>query len=132
MGTHAPDTFLIVGLGALGTVFATLLKKAGHMVFALTKDKYLTALANGKVQISGIWGEHEAELDGVFDSCEPLTGKKLDIIILTVKSYDTLSAIEQVKSLVARETLVIVAQNGYRNYEAVSGAVGKDHTLLSG
>jgi len=46
---------LIEGLGALGTVFAALLKKAGHIVFALTKDKYLFAFQDRKVRISGIW-----------------------------------------------------------------------------
>jgi 2-dehydropantoate 2-reductase len=124
-------TVLITGLGALGTVFATLLKKAGHSVFALTKDKYLPALPDRKVRVAGIWGEHEAVLDGVYGSIEPLRNTKLDLIILTVKSYDTATAIEQVKSLVDKDTLVITAQNGYGNYETVSSAVGKDHTLLS-
>ncbi len=124
-------TILIVGLGALGTVFATLLKKAGHTVFALTKDKYLSALSNRKVRVTGIWGEHEADLDGIFSSVSPLQQKKIDLIILTVKSFDTAAAIEQVKPLIGRNTLVITAQNGYGNYETVSSAVGKDHTLLS-
>lgn len=124
-------TVLITGLGALGTVFATLLKKAGHTVFALTKDKYLSALADKRVRVTGIWGEHEAVLDGIYGSIEPLRNFKPDVIILTVKSYDTAAAIGQVKLLVDKDTLVITAQNGYGNYETVSSAVGKDHTLLS-
>ena len=124
-------TILITGLGALGTVFATLMKEAGHTVFALTKDKYLPDLSDGEVRVKGIWGEHEAVLDGVFGSIEPLACKKLDLIILTVKSYDTQAAIEQVMPLLSKDTLVIVAQNGYGNYETVSSAVGKEHTLLA-
>ncbi len=124
-------TILITGLGALGTVFATLMKKAGHTVYALTKDKYLPALSDGRVRVKGIWGDHEAVLDGVYDSIEPLACKKLDLIILTVKSYDTKIAIEQVKPLASRDTIVIVAQNGYGNYEIVSSAVGKERTLLA-
>jgi 2-dehydropantoate 2-reductase len=131
MNPPSSYTILIEGLGALGTVFAALLKKAGHIVFALTKDKYLSAFQDRKVRISGIWGEHEAELDGIFSSIVPLKQKKIDLIILTVKSYDTAAAIEQVKPLVDRDTLVIIAQNGYGNYEAVSSVVGKDHTILS-
>lgn len=122
---------LITGLGALGTVFATLMKKAGNTVFALTKDKYLPDLSDRKVRVKGIWGDHEAVLDGVYESREPLTCKKIDLIILTVKSYDTKIAIEQVKPLMSRDTIVIVAQNGYGNYETVSSAVGKEHTLLA-
>ncbi len=131
MTAQRPYTILITGLGALGTVFATLMKKAGHTVFALTKDKYLPSLSDGKVRVKGIWGDHDAVLDGVYASIEPLTCKKLDFIILTVKSYDTKTAIEQLKLLVSRDTIVIVAQNGYGNYETVSRAVGIEHTLLA-
>jgi 2-dehydropantoate 2-reductase len=124
-------TIFIAGFGALGTVFGTLLKKAGHTVFALTKTKYLSALENRRVRVSGIWGEHEAVLDGIYDSITPLADRKIDLIVLTVKSYDTREAIEQVQPLVSRDTLVVVAQNGYGNYETVSGVVGKEHALLA-
>ena len=126
-----PYTILITGLGALGTVFATMLKKAGHTVHALTREKYLSALADRRTQVTGIWGGHEATLDGIHSSIDPLRGISFDLIILTVKSYDTATAIEQVRPLVGKDTLVMVAQNGYGNYETVSGAVGKDHTLLA-
>jgi len=131
MTTTSSYSILITGLGALGTVFAALMKKAGHTVFALTREKYIPALPNGKVRVSGIWGEHDAALDGVYGSIDPLARKKFDLIVLTVKSYDTLAAIEQVKPLVGRDTLVIVAQNGYGNYETVAEVVGKEHTLLA-
>jgi 2-dehydropantoate 2-reductase len=126
-----PYTILITGLGALGTVFATMLKKAGHSVHALTREKYLAALADRQTRITGIWGEHEAVLDGIHGSIELLKSIAFDLIILTVKSYDTAAAIEQVKPLVGKETLVMVAQNGYGNYEIVAGIVGKEHALLA-
>ena len=126
-----PYTILITGLGALGTVFATLLKEAGHTVHALTRDKYLSVLADGWTRVTGIWGEHEAQLDGLHASIDPLKNIAFDLIILTVKSYDTASAIEQVKPLVGKDTLVMVAQNGYGNYETVAAAVGKEHALLA-
>ena len=126
-----PYTILITGLGALGTVFATFLKEAGHAVHALTRDKYLSALADRKLCVTGIWGEHEATLDGIHSSIEPLRNISFDLIILTVKSYDTASAIEQVKPLVGKSTLVMVAQNGYGNYETVAAAIGREHALLA-
>ena len=92
---------VVVGLGALGTTFATLLKKAGHRVFAITKDKYLSALSERRIRILGIWGEHEAVLDGVFAGIDPLKNERIDIIILTVKSYDTAQAVAMLAPLVA-------------------------------
>lgn len=126
-----PYTILIAGLGALGTVFATMLKKAGHTVHALTKDKYLSVLADQRTLVTGIWGGHEAQLDGIHASIEPLRNVSCDLIILTVKSYDTAAVIEQVKPLVGKGTFVIVAQNGYGNYETVAAAVGQERTLLA-
>ena len=126
-----PYTILIAGLGAIGTVFATFLKEAGHKVHALTKNKYLNLLADRRTRVTGIWGEHEVELDGIHCSIDPLRSISFDLIILTVKSYDTAAAIEQVNPLVGKDTLVIVAQNGYGNYEIVAASIGKEHALLA-
>ena len=126
-----PYTILITGLGALGTVFATMLKKAGHRVHALTREKYLSALADKRLRVTGIWGEHEALLDGIHSTIDPLRNTAFDLIILTVKSYDTAAAIEQVKALVGGDTLVVVAQNGYGNYETVAAAIGRERALLA-
>jgi 2-dehydropantoate 2-reductase len=131
MNASSPYTILVAGLGALGTVFATFLKKSGHTVFALTREKYLSELRDRKLQVTGIWGRHEAVLDDISSSIGPLKQRKPDLIILTVKAYDTEAAIEQVKPLVGKATLVVVAQNGYGNYETVARAIGEDHTLLS-
>ena len=126
-----PYTILITGLGALGTVFATFLKKAGHSVFALTRERYRSVLSDGRVRVTGIWGDHEATLDGIYSSPEPLSKISLDLVVLAVKSFDTKSAIGEIQPLVNKNTLVIVAQNGYGNYETVSRAIGRDHTLLA-
>jgi ketopantoate reductase len=111
MHASSSYTVLVTGLGALGTVFVTLLKKAGWSVLALTKDKYLSDHPDRRVRITGIWGEHEAVLDGIYSSIVPLKKGKHDLIILTVKSYDTAAAIEQVKPLMGKDTLIIIAQH---------------------
>ena len=122
---------VIVGLGALGTTFATLLKKSGHCVFAMTKEMYLPALSEKRVGIFGIWGEHEAVLDGVYAEIDPLKVEPIDIIILAVKSYDTEQAVTMIAPLVQSGTIVISAQNGYGNYETVARIVGRSHALLA-
>src|SRR5512143_4115728 len=131
MSTGPSHTILITGLGALGTVFATLLKEAGHRVFALARENCRCAVADGRLRVHGIWGEHEARLDGIESSIDPLRKEAFDFVVLTVKSYDTEAAIRQVAPLVSGDTLVIVAQNGYGNYETVAGAIGREHTLLA-
>ncbi|WP_457621264.1 ketopantoate reductase family protein [Persephonella sp.] len=122
---------VVFGLGAVGTVFATFLKKSGHKVYGITKDKYLNDLKSSELRVKGIWKDHKVKLDGIFSSVSPLKEEKIDLIILSVKSYDTQSAVKSLKDIVSEKTKVIVAQNGYGNYEIVSKEIGKEHTLLA-
>jgi len=70
-------------------------------------------------------------LDGVFAGIDPLKNERIDIIILTVKSYDTAQAVAMLAPLVAEDVIVISAQNGYGNYETVAHTVGREHVLLA-
>ena len=124
-------TILVVGLGALGITFATLLKKAGHTVHALTKEKYLSSFPEKRLRLAGIWGNHEAVLDGIYTDIGPFLSSKPDLIILTVKSFDTEASVTSLVPIVGENTLVMAAQNGYGNYETVARILGKEHALLA-
>ncbi|NPA54269.1 MAG: 2-dehydropantoate 2-reductase [Aquificae bacterium] len=121
---------VVFGLGALGVAFATFLKEDGHKVYGITKEKYLPYLKDKILKVEGIWGEHEAKLDGIYSSVDDIK-ENIDLILLTVKSYDTEKAVKEIKKIVSENTYVLVAQNGYGNYEIVSKEIGKEHTLLA-
>ena len=121
---------LVFGLGALGTVFAAFLKESGHQVYGIAKEKYIKDLKSKPLEVFGIWGEHKAVLDGISSNPENFKDINFDLIILTVKSYDTEKAAKQIKPLIKENTLVLVAQNGYGNYEIVSKEIGTEHTIL--
>lgn len=119
---------LIVGLGAVGTVFAVFLKKAGHKVFGIVKDKSKYNCPYFKVD--GIWGEHTAILDSITDNPEDFLNIDFDIIIVAVKSFDTQEAVKKIKNLVKENTFVILTQNGYGNYETAINYLPKEKVLL--
>lgn len=122
---------LVFGLGALGTVFATSLKAAGNTVFGFTKEKYIDRLKVNPLKIKGLFGNKEASLDGIFVNSEQLKDLNLDLIIISVKSYDTEIAINQIKPLIRENTLVLLAQNGYGNYEVANSILGKEKIILA-
>ncbi|MGC8796175.1 ketopantoate reductase family protein [Thermodesulfovibrio sp.] len=122
---------VVFGLGALGTVFATCLKSQGHTVFGLTKEKYITHLKDRKLRIKGLFGNKEAQLDGIFTNTEQIKNKAPHLIIVSVKAYDTETAINQIKPIVGQNTLILLAQNGYGNYEVASSIVGRQKVILS-
>jgi 2-dehydropantoate 2-reductase len=122
--------FLIFGLGALGTVFATCLKSSGHTVYAFVKEKHLTNLKDRKLKVTGLFGEKEAEIDGYFINPEDLKNKAIDLIILSVKAFDTHKAVSQIQRFIKPDTLVLLAQNGYGNYEIAKELLGKEKVIL--
>ncbi len=122
---------LIYGLGAVGIVFATFLKEKGHTVYAITKEKYLKDINENTVCVKGIWGEHIAKLDGIYSSVKDLPEKDFNVIILSVKSYDTETAVKDLKSIVKESTFLILAQNGYGNYETAKEYIPAKNILLA-
>lgn len=122
---------LIFGLGALGTVFAVSLKNAGHTVYAFVKEKYLDQLKNKPLQITGLFGDKQAYIDRYFTNPEDLNLVELDLIVLTVKAFDTEKALSQIKNFIKPNTLLLIAQNGYGNYEKAIQIFPKNQVILS-
>lgn len=120
---------LIVGLGALGTVFGCLLKNAGHIVHALDTPETIGKLRDRCVEVTGIWGDHTAQLDSVGASVDNLK-ISADLMIVTVKSFDTGQVIASIKSAVKPKTRIILAQNGYGNYETAQQYIPKENLIV--
>ena len=122
---------LVYGLGAVGTVFATFLKESGHKVYGKTKEKYLPYLKEKNLKVEGLWGTHQAKLDNIVASTDDLNGIPFDLILITVKSYDTKRAIEDIKHIVSKNTYILLAQNGYGNYEIAKQYLPPENILLA-
>jgi len=120
----------VIGLGAVGTVFATFLKETGNTVFGITKQKYINSFKNNTVSVEGIWGKHSAKLDGVYSSVNELPSN-IDLFIVAVKSYDTKAVIKQIKSVLKEDSFVLLAQNGYGNYETAKQIIPAKNLLLA-
>ena len=61
--------FLIMGTGALGTVFGGFLAKAGHDVLLVGRNlAHMNAIRADGIRITGIWGEHIATSAQVIES----------------------------------------------------------------
>lgn len=117
--------FLVVGVGALGSTYLAFLSRAGHSaVGLLKKGRRLES-----IKVEGIWGEFEQEVLAV-DSLEALDFEP-DIVILTVKSHDTQEALRSLEPLRSGKSLLMVAQNGYGNYEKAVDTFGRGKVILA-
>lgn len=121
---------LVYGLGALGTVYSCLLKNAGHHICGVDFPQVAEAIQQSGVKIEGIWGEHHACLDQVVSSLEELDSKDFDLVIITVKAYETAAAAMQLSKMVGEKSYVLLAQNGYGNFETARQYIAPQRLIL--
>jgi 2-dehydropantoate 2-reductase len=118
---------VIVGAGAMGSLFCFLLQRAGKEVWLLEKNVGLVDyIKKNGIQIEGISGEHHF--------FPPITSEKkeiiqADLIIVFVKAFDTYQAILNAKGLVGPESFVLTLQNGIGNVEEIARVVGEEQTI---
>ncbi|MFA5528367.1 MAG: ketopantoate reductase family protein [Peptostreptococcales bacterium] len=122
---------VIVGMGAIGTTYATLLKNKGHKITAWVKEDKVAILKQKKCKVTGIWGEYSERLDRVISKAEEIGKEEQDLILIAVKSFDTLHIAKEIAPLVTPNTKVILLQNGLGNYEAAATYIPKEQILLA-
>ncbi len=120
---------LVMGAGAIGSVVGGFMAQAGHETTLVGRDPHMQAIQHQGLRISGIWGAHHVTALRVRTDVEGLFAGDFDLICITVKSYDTATAVEKIRRLVDADTLVCAYQNGLGNAETIAAAIGWDHTV---
>lgn len=120
--------YLVMGAGALGSVFGGLLAEKGHDVTFVGADDHLLAMQRNGLTITGIWGEHRLSTAKAHYGTRDLAGV-YDIVLLSVKSYHTKSVISQTLPFIHDKSLVFSIQNGLGNWEAIAEEIGWDRTV---
>lgn len=121
-----PPKIAIMGAGAIGSVIGGMLAKKGHKVTLVGRRPHIEEIRKNGLHIQGIWGEHTIRhLNAVTKpphECQ-------DIIILTVKSFDTEDAAKDAVPMVGTNTIIVPIQNGLGNIETLSRIFGKDMVI---
>jgi 2-dehydropantoate 2-reductase len=118
---------VIFGVGAIGSLFGALLCKKNN-VLLIGRKAHVTAIKKNGLKIQGrtnlnVKIETESSVENVTFSP--------DLLILTVKSYDTETAIKQEKKIINKDTKVLSLQNGLDNIEKISRVVDSEK-IISG
>ena len=123
---------LIFGAGAVGSMIGGFLAKAGHNVTLLGRSWHLDVIERSGLRIKGIWGEHHVQSFKLFHTASEIkkTGPNFDIIILTVKSFDTENAVTDLLPLMNGKTILISFQNGLGNIETILKKIKPEKFLI--
>jgi 2-dehydropantoate 2-reductase len=123
---------LILGAGAIGSAFGGFLAKSGNRVIFFGRENCISAINSRGLFIEGIWGSHHiTNLKGYssLSKIARLEGRLFDLVLLTVKSYDTESVMHNYLNAFGKSNLAVSLQNGLGNVEIVSGLLGKEKTI---
>jgi 2-dehydropantoate 2-reductase len=118
----------VIGAGAMGSLFACFLHRAGHEVWLLDKDgERVEAIRRSGLTLEDASGTHRLNVSTVTGSAGDIGAA--DLVIVFVKSYDTAEALRDARPIVREDTRVLSLQNGLNNLEIIAAATGKGRLL---
>jgi 2-dehydropantoate 2-reductase len=116
---------VVMGAGAIGSLYGGLLAKKNTIII-IGRKPHITAIQQKGLTIKG--KTHLSVKIPAMESAQdvPFTP---DLVLLTVKSFDTETATTQILPIVDKNTIVVSLQNGLDNIEKIEQIIEKNHLL---
>jgi len=119
----------IVGTGAMGAVYAALLKKAGHEVWAIDLwREHLDVIGTEGLSVSGASGSYV--VDGLEAGCTPADAGPCDLWVVATKAADVDEVAGGIAALLRPSDVVMPFQNGLGAGERVARHVAEDQIVI--
>jgi 2-dehydropantoate 2-reductase len=119
----------IVGTGAMGSVYAGLLAKAGHEVWAIdTWQEHLDVIARSGLSVTGASGSFV--VDGLQTGRTPQDSGPSDLWVIATKAQQVEEVAAAIAPLLRSDSVVMAFQNGLGSGERVARHISRDHILL--
>jgi 2-dehydropantoate 2-reductase len=118
----------IMGTGGVGGLFGARLAQAGFDVTFIARGAHLDAIKTHGLQV------HSPDRGNILiKPAQAVSDPKgvgiVDYVFLTVKLWDTDSAVELIKPMIGDQTTVISFQNGISRDDVLREKLGKQHVL---
>jgi 2-dehydropantoate 2-reductase len=113
---------LVVGSGAMGTLFAGLLARGGHSVWLLTRRRESVEVA-GQFGVR-IWAGGVQRRVDLAVTMDAAVAAPADLVLMAVKAFDTPQASRDALPAMTASSVALTLQNGLGNLEAMSSVMG--------
>jgi len=117
----------VMGAGGVGGYFGARLARAGHAVTFIARGRHLAAMRERGLAVNSASGDLRLATPAVTDT--PATVGPVDVVLFAVKLWDTESAAEAIRPLVAAGGVVIPFQNGVGSIERIGAVLGAQHVM---
>jgi 2-dehydropantoate 2-reductase len=115
----------VMAAGAVGGYFGARLAQAGHEVAFVARGRQLEALRARGLRVESPLGD--LHLPDVEVTDDPATIGTVDLVLFTVKLWDTVTAADAIKPLLGGNTAVLSFQNSVVKDDILRQALGAEH-----
>jgi 2-dehydropantoate 2-reductase len=117
----------VMAAGAVGGYFGARLAQAGHDVAFVARGRHLAALRASGLRVESPLGD--LHLPDVQVTGDPAAIGTVDLVLFSVKLWDTREAAAAVKPLLTADTAVVSFQNGVVKDDILRQALGAGHVI---
>lgn len=118
---------VIVGSGAIGSLYGAFLSRyKDNEVILVGRNPHVAAIQSHGLKIEGVLGDHLFQLKAIRQARKV---SEADLVIVTTKTYDTVSAALSAKHLIDAGAHVLLIQNGLGTEEMVAKELGTTKVL---
>jgi 2-dehydropantoate 2-reductase len=118
---------LIMGTGGVGGYYGGLLAQQGNEVTFIARGAHLYALRHEGLKVKSLQGDFS--LPSVNATDDPANVGPVDLILFTVKTYNTDDAAQAIRPAVGEQTVLMSMQNGIDAAERIGRVVGMEHLV---
>ncbi len=118
----------VVGVGAMGSVYAALLGDAGNEVWAIdTWKEHVDAIRERGLRLEGASGDRIVKIHAATD---PAQAGEAELVIIATKAMHVEAAAQSAKALIGPQTLVLTIQNGLGSADKVARVLGPEKVAI--
>ncbi|HTQ77082.1 MAG TPA: 2-dehydropantoate 2-reductase [Burkholderiales bacterium] len=116
----------VMGAGGVGGYFGARLQQAGNEVVYIARGRHLEAMRSKGLAVKSPAGEIRLKVTAVE---KPAEAGAADVVLFAVKLWDTESAAEGIRPLLASGGAVIPFQNGVESIERIGKVLGAERVM---
>jgi 2-dehydropantoate 2-reductase len=118
----------ILGVGAMGSVYAALLASGGHDVWAVDiETDHIEAIRANGLRLEGASGDRTVRIHATTDSADV---RNADLVIIATKHDGVASAARAALAMARAEAPILTIQNGLGSAEEVAAIAGSKRTMI--
>lgn len=119
----------IVGMGAMGSVYAGLMCDAGHEVHGVCQwSDHVAAIRSRGLRVHGASVDRTVTLASVGETPDGIG--TADVVIIATKAFDVAAAARAATAVIGPATVVQTIQNGLGSADQVAGQLGGDRLAI--